>query len=115
MKKQGQGQELFEMQLSRLGEAHFLVLYWVLSGEDKGVKYNITNVFDDLKSAGVTRTKQTAVATVEALELLCLVDLREERNRKNLYLTGYGGQALKYFVEERHFEPKKSNYLENLK
>jgi hypothetical protein len=110
-----QTSELFEMQLARLKEPHFLILYWAMSSEDRGVKYNITNVFDDLKSAGVTRTKQTAVAVVAALEALCLIDLRDEHNRKNVYLTRYGGLALKHFAEQKSFEVRKSQYLENLK
>ena len=102
---------LFREQLMRLGEEHFLILYWAVSSEDKGIKYNITNCFDDLKIAGLTRTKQTAVAAVDALRVLCLLDIRDERNRKNLYITRYGGQALKALISLGTFTLHESNYL----
>ena len=79
--------ELFTQQLDRLGEEHFLVLLWAAVSADRQKKYNITNCFDDLKAGGITRTKQTAVAAVEAMHLLCLIDIKDERNRKNIYLT----------------------------
>ena len=109
------GTELFEAQLSRLSEEHFLVLLWATMCEDKKVKYNITNCFDDLKHSGITRTKQTAVAVVEAMHLLCLIDIRDERNRKNIYITPYGGQALKKLVESGRYQAKASSYLEEIK
>jgi len=107
------GNELFEAQMSRLTEEHFLVLYWATICEDKGVKYNITNCFDDLKHSGITRTKQTAVAVVEAMRLMCLIDIRDERNRKNIYLTKYGGQALKRLLTSG-FTAKDSSYLKEI-
>ena len=84
-------------------------------GEGASVKYNITNCFDDLKRAGITRTKQTAVSLVETLWALCFVDIREERNRKNIYITSHGAQALKHLIESNRFEAKSSSYLEDLK
>ncbi len=104
--------ELFDKQISRLQSAHFLVLYWTTVAEDKKVRYNITNVFDDLKVLKVTRTKQSAVAYVETLKALCLVEIREESNRKNLYLTNYGAQALEKLIISKKFKPEKSSYLE---
>ena len=105
--------ELFEKQIMELHSAHFLVLYWTTVAEDKKIKYNITNVFDDLKSLKVTRTKQSAVAYVETLKALCFISLKEESNRKNLYLTNYGAQALEKLIISKKFEPKKSSYLED--
>lgn len=104
--------DLFMAQLERLTEAHFLVLYWAACSADKSVKYNITNCFDDLKSSGITRTKQTAVAVVESMHLLCLIDIKDERNRKNIYLTNFGGQALAKLASSGRFQSKKSQYLE---
>lgn len=107
--------ELIEHQLSRLSEEHFLVLYWATLSEVQKVKYNITNCFDDLKRSGLTRTKQTAVAAIEAMRLLCLIDIRDERNRKNIYITKFGAQALKQLVESGHYKTKNSAYLEDMK
>ena len=107
--------DLFDQQLSRLGEEHFLVLLWATKGEYKRVKYNITNLFDDLKRGGITRTKQTAVAIVESLRILCLIDVRDERNRKNIYITEFGAKALEKLVKAGRFEQKSSAYLEELK
>ena len=104
--------ELFEKQISKLQSAHFLVLYWTTVAEDKTMKYNITNVFDDLKSLKVTRTKQSAVAYVETLKALCFIEVREESNRKNLYLTNYGAQALEKLIISKKYKPEKSSYLE---
>ena len=59
-------QELYDRQIEGLDYQHFLILYWTAVAEDKKARYNITNVFDDLKSADVTRTKQSAVSYVEA-------------------------------------------------
>ncbi len=107
----GQG-DLFLQQLDRLGEEHFLVLLWAAMSADKNRKYNITNCFDDLKAGGITRTKQTAVAVVEAMHLLCLIDVKDERNRKNIYLTNFGGQALAKLAESGRFQSRKSHFLE---
>ena len=104
--------ELFMQQLERLGEEHFLVLLWAAMRADRNRKYNITNCFDDLKAGGITRTKQTAVAVVEAMHLLCLIDVKDERNRKNIYLTNFGGQALAKLAESGRFQSKKSHFLE---
>lgn len=104
--------ELFEKQIGNLQGAHFLVLYWTTVAEDKKVKYNITNVFDDLKNLKVTRTKQSAVAYVETLKALCFIEVREESNRKNLYLTNYGAQALEKMIISKKYKPEKSSYLE---
>ena len=104
--------ELFMQQLERLGEEHFLVLLWAAMSADRNRKYNITNCFDDLKAGGITRTKQTAVAVVEAMHLLCLIDVKDERNRKNIYLTNFGGQALAELAESGRFQSKKSHFLE---
>ena len=104
--------ELFMQQLERLGEEHFLVLLWAAMSADRNRKYNITNCFDDLKAGGITRTKQTAVAVVEAMHLLCLIDVKDERNRKNIYLTNFGGQALAKLAESGRFQSKKSHFLE---
>ena len=104
--------ELFMQQLERLGEEHFLVLLWAAMSADRNRKYNITNCFDDLKAGGITRTKQTEVAEVEAMHLLCLIDVKDERNRKNIYLTNFGGQALAKLAESGRFQSKKSHFLE---
>lgn len=104
--------DLFSQQLERLSEEHFLVLLWAAMSADKKVKYNITNCFDDLKASGITRTKQTAVAAVEAMRLLCLIDIKDERNRKNIYLTDFGGQALAKLASIGHFQSKSSHFLE---
>ena len=71
-------------------------------------------LLDDLKAGGITRTKQTAVAAVEAMHLLCLIDIKDERNRKNIYLTNFGGQALARLAESGRFQTKKSHFLEEL-
>ena len=104
--------DIFNEQVAHLEERHFLVLYWVAQAEDRERKYNITNCFDDLKYRGITRTKQNAVATVEALDSLRFIDVRDEGNRKNMYITQYGAQALRALVLERLFESKQSVFLE---
>ncbi len=104
--------ELFEAQVGRLQEAHFLVLLWATQSEGAGVKYNITNVFDDLKRAGITRTKQTAVSAVSALVTLSFLDLRDEHNRKNVYITKWGGKALERILMMEHYKVKPSAFLE---
>ena len=58
--------DLFQDQLNRLGEGHFQILCWCSMSEAESIKYNITNCFDDLKHANITRTKQTAMAAIEA-------------------------------------------------
>jgi hypothetical protein len=103
--------DLFEEQLKKLKRHHFLILYWAAEAEVNGVRYNITNVFDDLKMAGITRTKQSAVSYVETLDALCLITVKEESNRKNIYLSSYGETALEKLVTEKSFEILKSNYL----
>ena len=105
---------LFEEQVLRLQESHFLILYWATQSEGRGHKYNITNAFDDLKLAGLTRTKQTAVSAVFALLTLCFIDIRDEHNRKNIYITRYGARALEMMVKRDLFKPQASAYLENL-
>ncbi|MBR4673520.1 MAG: hypothetical protein IKP00_03570 [Victivallales bacterium] len=104
--------KLFSEQVERLQEGHFLVLYWAALGEGKKVKYNITNLFDDLKAVGITRTKQTVVGIVQGLESLCFVDLREERNRKNIYITRFGAKALEMMVKQKRYTSRKSAFLE---
>lgn len=107
--------ELFQDQLERLGLGHFLILCWCSLSEDNSIKYNITNCFDDLKHCGITRTKQTAMSYVDTLWALCFVDVREERNRKNIYITSHGGRALKRLIESNRFEIKESAFLEDMK
>ena len=104
--------ELFEKQIAGLQESHFLALYWTTVAEDKKIRYNITNVFDDLKYLKITRTKQSAVSYVETLKSLCFIEVREESNRKNLYLSNYGAQALEKLIISKKFKPQHSNYLE---
>ncbi|MBR0459138.1 MAG: hypothetical protein IJJ26_07860 [Victivallales bacterium] len=104
--------ELFEAQVARLQEIHFLILLWATQTEGESLKYNITNVFDDLKSARITRTKQTAVAAVSVLLSLCFIDLRDEHNRKNIYITKYGGKALRAILDKETFKMKPSAFLE---
>jgi len=106
------GRQLFLEQVKRLQELHYLVLRWATISEGKGVKYNITNLFDDLKACGVTRTKQTAVAAVVSLETLCFIDLRDEHNRKNIYITAFGAKALETMVLRDMYQPKESLFLE---
>ena len=105
---------LFQEQIDHLTEAHFLVLYWVATAEDKKNGYNITNCFDDLKAHGITRTKQTAVATVEALHALRFLDINGKGNRKHLYITTYGARALEHLVLQSRYNPRKSITLESL-
>lgn len=107
--------DLFEQQLARLKEAHFLILYWIAQAEEKNTKYNITNIFDDLKYAGATRTKQSAVAFVDALAMLCFIEIAGEGNRKHLYITPFGAKALEFLVSNSKFKIKKSMFLEGTK
>jgi hypothetical protein len=106
--------ELFEEQIAHLGESHFLILYWTAQCEGRQAKYNITNCFDDLKHCGLTRTKQTAVAAVEALSALRFLTLRGEGNRRNLYISHYGARALEGLVRRQAYSPKPSAFLEGL-
>lgn len=106
--------DLLQDQLNRLGEGHFLILCWCSLSEDRSIKYNITNCFDDLKRAGVTRTKQTAVSFVETLWALCFVDIRDERNRKNIYITSHGVKALEHLIKNNRYPLKPSSYLEDI-
>ena len=105
-------EQLYELQLSRLGEEHFLALYWATVSEYKSLAYNITNYFDDLKHLGLTRTKQTAMAAIEAMRLMGFIDLRDSRNRKNIFITRFGANALQRLVK-RNFKSKPSEYLES--
>ncbi len=104
--------ELFEQQVKGLQEHHFLILYWSALAEDKKVKYNITNAFDDLKFHNITRTKQSAVAYIEALDILQFIVLKDESNRKNIYITDYGAEALTMLVSYDKFQTRKSIHLE---
>jgi len=104
--------DLFREQVDNLQLVHFLVLFWVADAEDKGVRYNITNCFDDLKGCRVTRTKQTAVAVTETLRALCFLVIREEGNRKHMYITEHGAKALEMLVLRRAFTPQPSAFLE---
>jgi hypothetical protein len=106
--------DLFAEQVSRLREYHFLILFWAAEAEVKGMKYKITNAFDDLKDLGITRTKQSVMAYVEALNSLCFIDLKEERNRKNIYLAEAGARALEALVSSSNFKPKQSRFLEGI-
>jgi len=108
-------EKLFDAQVKRLGESHYLILYWCATAEGRSLKYNLTNCFDDLKIAGITRTKQTAIAAIEALATLCFVDLRDEGNRKNIYITHYGAKALEYLLTNSLFKSKPSSFLEDTK
>ncbi len=107
--------DLYQDQLNRLGEGHFQILCWCSMSEARSVKYNITNCFDDLKHASITRTKQTAVSIVETLWALCYVDIREERNRKNIYITAHGAKALEQLIKINRYTAKESLSVEDLK
>ena len=106
---------LFTEQVENLGEPYFLVLYWAARAEEYTTKYNITNCFDDLKAAQVTRTKQNAVAIVETLSALRFIDLRGEGNRRHLYITQHGAKALEQKIIKQQFTPKPSAFLEGQK
>ena len=107
--------DLFVNQVNQLKEYHFLILFWVATAESKKAKYNITYVYDDLKYLGITRTKQNVVAYIEALATLCFINLNDESNRKNLYITRYGAKALELLVKQRAFTAKPSKFLEGIK
>jgi len=102
---------LFEKQLQKIKRHHFLILYWAAEAEVLGEKYNITNVFDDLKMASITRTKQNAMSYVEVLDALCLIEIKEESNRKNIYLSEYGETALEKLVKKNSYKIEASNHL----
>lgn len=106
---------LFKQQYERLKECHFLLLYWAAEAEVRGVPYNITNAFDDLKNLGITRTKQSVMAYVESLHMLCFIDIRDERNRKNIYLADSGAEALEELVQLNKFRTKQSRYMEGVR
>lgn len=109
----GDMESLFTAQHQRLRECHFLILYWAAEAEVKGLKYNITNAFDDLKAQGITRTKQSVMAYVESLNMLCFIDVKEERNRKNIYLAEPGARALEELVKSSDFKTKQSRFMED--
>ena len=104
--------ELFHNQIRQLGHHHFLILYWVAKAESQKSKYNITNAYDDLKFLKITRTKQTAVTYVESLNTLCFITIKEEHNRKNLYISDYGARALESLNQTEEFVVQPSNFLE---
>lgn len=104
--------DLFKEQVLHLSEAHFLVLYWVARAEDRKTRYNITNCFDDLKFLNITRTKQNAVAVIDSLAALRFIDIRDEGNRRNLYITEHGAKALEMLVLQQAFTAKQSAFLE---
>ena len=103
--------KLFESQLDKLKKHHFLILYWAAEAEVDKIKYNITNVFDDLKAHGITRTKQSAMSYIDVLSALCFIEVKEESNRKNIYLSKYGEMALERVVANDLFKLEKSIYL----
>lgn len=104
--------QLFDAQVNALKEEHFLLLYWATIAEGNQQRYNMTNCFDDLKSAGLTRTKQTAMAMATALEVLRFIDIRDEGNRKNIYITNYGAVALKTMVVKGIYKARNSTFLQ---
>ena len=103
---------LFAAQVGGIQECHFLVLLWAAQAEDRKLRYNITNCFDDLKHHRITRTKQSAVSIVEDLAALCFVSLRDEGNRRHLYISPYGAKALELLVLQQKFTPRPSAFLE---
>lgn len=104
--------ELFDKQVALLKDYHFLILYWIAKAESLHLRYNITNVYDDLKHLKITRTKQNAVAYIESLTTLCFISMVEEHNRKNLYITNYGAKALELLYSQNIYSIKPSNFLE---
>lgn len=106
---------LFEQQIAKIQAHHFLILFWAAEAEDLQVKYNITNVFDDLKDVRITRTKQSVTAYIESLEMLCFIEVKDEKNRKNIYITEYGAEALESILKIKDFKTKKSRFLGGLK
>ena len=51
-------------------------------------------------------------AYIEALDILNFIELRDESNRKNIYITEYGAEALTMLVSDKNFKTRKSGYLE---
>jgi len=43
---------------------------------------------------------------------LRFLDIRDEGNRKNMYITPYGARALESLVLQKKYSPKKSAFLE---
>ncbi len=105
-------ENLFNKQIVKLKEHHFHILYWAAQSEVCKKKYNITNIFDDLKINGITRTKQNAMAYIEALDSLCFIETKDESNRKNIYITEAGEHALEELVKNNNYNIKKSIFLE---
>lgn len=102
---------LFDKQVEKLEIHHFLILYWAAEAEVLQLKYNITNVFDDLKDIHVTRTKQSVTAYLESLEMLCFIEVKDEKNRKNIYITEFGAQAIQKILEIKNYKTRKSRFL----
>lgn len=102
---------LFDVIITNLDRSHFQVLLWAAQAEGLRVKYNITNLFDDLKFAGFTRTKQNALSLIEALRLCGFISLIEEGNKKNLYITKHGAKALENLVKNEAFTESPSHFL----
>ncbi len=105
-------EELLNNQIERLEEAQFLILYWAAQAETLNIKYNITNVFDDLKDLKITRTKQSATSYIEGLYMLCFINVVEESNRKNIYISEYGAEALERLVNSKKVKVQSSRFLE---
>jgi len=49
---------------------------------------------------------------IDALWALCYIDVRDERNRKNIYITSHGSKALQQLIASKRFEMKDSSFLE---
>ena len=111
MSKELDLENLWKRQIGKLKRHHYLILYWTAQAEVANKKYNITNVFDDLKAGGLTRTKQNAVSYVDVLDALCLIEVKEESNRKNLYITSYGEHALEQQARMNRYKLEGSSYL----
>ncbi len=103
---------LFERQVDKLCHGHFLILYWTARAEGEGRPYNITNVFDDLKHEGLTRTKQTAVSLIEGLNVLDFLRIQGQGNRKILLITEDGARALERLVQSGRYPVRSSAFLE---
>ncbi len=104
--------KLLDSQIGRLEESQFLILYWAAQAETLNIKYNITNVFDDLKDLKITRTKQSATSFIEGLYMLCFINVVEESNRKNIYISEYGAEALERLVNMSKIKVQTSRFLE---
>jgi hypothetical protein len=55
------------------------------------------------------------MAYVESLFMLCFIDVKDERNRKNIYLADAGAQALEALVKTGKFKTRQSRYMEDAK